>query len=65
MLHHDDVLDALDALRTSGDERDGELIVALIKRMATAAGIEINRDDVSLVSRWYPRRLASPTSAAG
>ena len=51
---HDDVLDALDALRTSDGRDDAELIVALIKRMATAAGIKINRDDVSLRQPLVP-----------
>ena len=59
---HDDVLDALDALRTSDGRDDAELIVALIKRMATAAGIKINRDDV-WVANYYsarnPLRLSS------
>ena len=51
-----DVLEALEALWEDGDsdERDNERVVALIKRMATAAGISIVMDDAFLDRPFAP-----------
>ena len=51
----EEVIDALEELRESGGENTGELIVALIKRMAEAAGVPIPVDDASLMQPLTPR----------
>ena len=48
-----EVLSALDNLRT-GDDRDSELIVALIKRMAAAADIPVTLDDAFIREPMTP-----------
>ena len=51
-----EVLSALDNLRTGGDDRDSELIVALIKRMAVAADIPVTLDDAFIRGPMTPRQ---------
>ena len=48
-----EVLDALEALRTTRGN-DGELIAAVIKRMAEAAGVPITLDDAFLTRPMTP-----------
>ena len=50
-----EVLSALEALRTGGDDRDSELIVALIKRMAAAADVPVTLDDAFIVRPMTPQ----------
>ncbi|MCY3791816.1 MAG: hypothetical protein OXH63_23815 [Gemmatimonadetes bacterium] len=52
----EEVIEALEELRESGEENTGELVVALIKRMAESAGVPIPVDDASLMQPLTPRR---------
>ena len=53
---HPDVLSALDNLRTGGDDRDSELVVALIKRMAAAANVSVTLDDAFIRQPMTPQQ---------
>ncbi len=56
--NHPEVLTALENLRTGGN-RDAENVVALIKRMATASGVDIGLDD-AFIDTPFVRQTPQP-----